>query len=138
LEPGLAQVLAGQCTWEEAIVALEHGGLHVLPAGRLTANPHRLLAGGGLAALLAEAGAGYHHIVLDTPPLLAAGEALVLAKAADACLICTMQGVSRMSHVLRARQRLEAAGGRLAGVVLNGVSSRHYAYAYGDYAYPRH
>ena len=138
LEPGLAQVLAGQCTWQEAIVSMDHNSLHVLPAGRLTSNPSRLLAAGALAALLAEAGARYHHLILDTSPLLATGEALMLAKSADACLICTMQGVSRMSQVLRARQRLEAAGGRLAGVVLNGVSSRHYAYSYGDYAYPRH
>ena len=69
--------------------------------------------------------------------MLAAAEAVVLAKAADGCLICAMQEVSRIDQVEKARQRLEEVEGLVIGVVLSGVPARHYAYRYGGYAYHR-
>ncbi len=135
VEPGLAQVLAAECSLEEAVVATWSDRVDLLPAGKLVASPHSLLGTASLRLLLEKAAVRYRHIVLDTPPLLAAGEALVLAKAADACLICTMRDVSRVGQVAKACERLEAAGVRLAGTVLNGVSAKEYAYRYGSYAY---
>jgi capsular exopolysaccharide synthesis family protein len=134
-EPGLAEVLAGRCSPEQAIITDGNEHVHLLPAGRLAGNPHSLLGAGKLESLLQELGGRYRHIVLDTPPVLAAGEALVLAKAAGACLICAKHGASRMSQVEKARERLESVGCRLAGIVLNGVPVRHYTYRYGSYAY---
>jgi capsular exopolysaccharide synthesis family protein len=134
-ESGLAEVLAGDCSPEDAIVADGSENVHLLPAGKLAGNPHAAFSGGRLESLLAELNGRYRHIVIDTAPVLAAGETMVLAKAADACLICAMQDASRTSQVEKARVRLESVGCRLAGIVLNGVPVRHYAYRYGGYAY---
>jgi Mrp family chromosome partitioning ATPase/uncharacterized protein involved in exopolysaccharide biosynthesis len=152
-EPGLAEVLSGSCSLEEALLsgadttplarfgrgagvegdADEH--VDLLPAGKLDQNPHCLLGAGKFESLLEALSGRYRYVVIDTPPVLAAGEALVLAKGADVSLICAMQDASRMSQVEKARGRLEAVGCRLAGIVLNGVPVRHYAYRYGSYAY---
>jgi Mrp family chromosome partitioning ATPase len=86
---------------------------------------------------LDEVRSSYRYVIIDTPPVLAAGEALVLATAADASLICTMRDVSRVDQVNSVRERLLAAGARPVGVVLNGVPTRAYAYRYGSYAYTR-
>ncbi len=134
-EPGLAEVLKGARAANEAILADAEQRFHVLPAGRLSGNPHSLLGAGRLDSLLEDLRARYRYIVLDTPPVLAAGETLLLSKAADACLICAMQDASRMSQVEKARARLESVGCRIEGIVLNGVPVRHYAYRYGSYAY---
>ena len=74
-------------------------------------------------------------MIIDTPPVLAASEALVLAKAADASLVCAMRDVSRADQVRKASERLLAAGSRVIGTVLNGVPARQYAYRYGTYAH---
>ena len=75
----------------------------------------------------------YRYIVIDCPPLLAASEALVVAKEADGTLLCAMRDVSQFSKVRLARDRLVAAGARPLGVVLSGVSPKNYAARYGRY-----
>ncbi|MBN2474401.1 MAG: polysaccharide biosynthesis tyrosine autokinase [Pirellulales bacterium] len=136
-KPGLAEVLSGDCTAADAIVTSWSQHVHLLPGGRLTASPHKLLGMGRLEALLEEVRPSYSCIVIDTPPVLSASEAIVLAKAAEATLMCVMQDSSRIDQVRKAYERLAAAGTRPFGTVLNGVPTKRYAYRYGSYAYTR-
>ena len=76
-------------------------------------------------------------IVIDTPPILAASEALIMAKEADASLLCTMRSVSRMNQVRAAHSRLQQSGANPVGIVLNGVPTTSYYYKYGKYSYNR-
>ncbi len=93
------------------------------------------MGNGALRSLLEEVRSLYRYVIIDTPPVLAAGEALVFAKAADASLICTMRDVSRFDQINRAHERLVAANAQPIGVVLNGVPVKQYAYRYGSYGY---
>jgi Mrp family chromosome partitioning ATPase len=72
-------------------------------------------------------------IVIDTPPVLAAGEALAFASAADATIICTMQNRSCRDQVLQAFEKLYLAGANPLGTVLNGVPMSRYSYSYAGY-----
>ena len=137
LGPGLAEVLNGECTLEDAIITDWSSRVHILPAGKLRGSPHKLLGNGALKSLLETVRSSYRHVVIDTPPILAAGEALVFARAADASLICAMRDVSRMDQINTAHDRLKGAGGNPVGVVLNGVPTKQYAYRYGTYDYHR-
>jgi capsular exopolysaccharide synthesis family protein len=136
-EPGLAQVLGRECTVKDAIITTWSKYVHILPAGVLEASPHKLLGDGALKALLDEARKTYRHVVIDTSPILSASESLVLAKSADATLLCAMKGSSRVDQVQRAYERLVNTGARPLGTVLNGVPTGRYAYLYGIYSYPR-
>ena len=135
--PGLGDVLAHKCAFQEAVVTDWSEHLHFLPAGKAHSSPHTLLGNGEWGALLKEARASYRYVIVDTPPVLAAGEALVLASGADASLICAMRDVSRIDQIRRTQERLEAAGARPIGVVLSGIPTKRYAYRYGTYAYAR-
>ncbi|MCE5268545.1 MAG: polysaccharide biosynthesis tyrosine autokinase [Planctomycetaceae bacterium] len=136
VEPGLAEVLAEECPIEKAIVpAGEDGLVCILPAGRPRSSPHRLLGNGSWRSLVQRIPAAYRYVIVDTPPVLAASEALVLARGADASLVCVMRDVSRVDQVQKATERLLAAGGHVVGAVLNGVPARQYAYRYGRYAH---
>jgi capsular exopolysaccharide synthesis family protein len=135
--PGLAEVLNGDCRVEDAIITDWSKRVHILPAGKLQGSPHKLLGNGALRHLLEEVRSTYRHVVIDTPPILAAGEALVFAKASDASLICAMRDVSRMDQINTAHDRLVGAGANPVGVVLNGVPTKQYAYRYGTYEYYR-
>ncbi|MBN2580002.1 MAG: polysaccharide biosynthesis tyrosine autokinase [Pirellulales bacterium] len=135
LEPGLASVLSGECALDKAIVLSARDHVSVLPAGRLRANPFRLLSNGTWKALLEEIPGEYRYVIIDTPPILVASESLILARAADAAIVCAMRDISRVDQVTETCDRLAAAGGRPVGMVLNGVPGNRYAARYGYYAY---
>ncbi len=137
LEPGLARVLSGDCPLEAAIVPSGNELVDVLPAGKLEVNPHTLLGNGAWPSLLAQIPSRYRYVLIDTPPVLSASEALVLAKAADASLVCVMRNVSRLDQLNRILARLQAAGSQPVGLVLNGVPAKNYSYRWGDYSYVR-
>jgi capsular exopolysaccharide synthesis family protein len=136
-EPGLAQVLNGGCTLEDAIVTTWSDHVHLLPAGELHESPHKLMGSDAFKALIDEARLWYRYVIIDTPPVLSASESLVIAKHADGTLICTMRDISRASHFRLAYDRLIATGSRPVGAVLNGVPVRRYASTYGSYGYSR-
>ena len=92
-----------------------------------------MLGGGAFHALLDEARGRYRYIVIDSPPVLAASEALVVAKAADGTLLCTMRDISRVGQVRQANERLRTAGARSLGAVFSGVPPHNYSYKYGGY-----
>jgi capsular exopolysaccharide synthesis family protein len=137
LEPGLADVLTGECKLDEAVQTEFNDSIHVLTAGQAHASPHRLLGNGTLSAMFAEFREKYDYVVIDSPPVLAVSEALVLARQADASLICAMRDSSRVDQVRRAYDRLVGAGSHPAGIVLNGVPIDTYARRYGTYGYVR-
>ena len=135
--PGLCEVLEGECQASDAVVVDRHSGLHVLPAGQLRKNPHVLLTTEAFQRLLGPLRASYQYVIIDSPPLLVAGEAFVLAKAADGTLMCAMRDWSRGPQVRYACERLSATGVRPLGLVLNGVPASEYASRYsGNYYVP--
>jgi polysaccharide biosynthesis transport protein len=131
--PGLAEVLQNDCVLEEAIDTSFSDRLHILTAGRLRTNPHRLLGGSDFALILERLKATYRHIIIDTPPILPASESLVFARAADTAILCMRRDYSRMDQSQAAFNRMNDAGIHVSGAVLNGIPTRQYAYHYGTY-----
>lgn len=135
--PGLAELLQGTCT-QRAAIDTEYGpALNLLPAGKLTTVPHKLVSGTSIHDLLADLQTRYRYIVIDTPPILPASEALILARNADVTVVCARRDFSRLDQVSEAYARLQSSGACVIGTVLNGISPRSYAYRYGSYYYER-
>jgi polysaccharide biosynthesis transport protein len=130
-------ILQGRCILSEATQQLSDL-LYVVPAGELDMNPHALITPGGFRKLLDAARPHYRYIIVDCPPVLAASEAFVLAKSADAAVLCAMRDVSRGHQVKKACSRLHAVGVRTLGVILSGVPTFDYRYRYGSYYYGQH
>jgi capsular exopolysaccharide synthesis family protein len=133
--PGLAEILSGEATIDEAVVRDNQTNLDFLPAGQLSRPPDELLGTGTFSQLLQQFSSNYEFIVIDTPPVLSASETLVLACCADATILCAMRGRSRELQSRLAFERLANAGAPPIGAVLNGVPARRYQYTYGDYKY---
>lgn len=131
--PGLAEVLQNDCPLEEAIETSFSERMHILTAGRLRTNPHRLLGSGDFDAILGKLKANYRYIVIDTPPVLPASESLVFAKAADTAILCMRRDFSRLDQSQAAYARMSSAGVHVSGAVLNGIPISQYAYHYGTY-----
>ena len=135
--PGLAELLEGECPLEDAIETSFSSSLHLMTAGKLASVPHCLLGNANFPRLIEELKEKYSFIVIDTPPILPASEALMISRAADATVVCARRDYSRIDQVADAHLRLKSAGIRVAGTVLNGISPRAYAYRYGSYYYDR-
>ncbi len=133
--PGLCSVLAGEAEIDDAIDDSLGDLIHVLPAGRLSSSPHRLMSPSAMRDFLDKALEKYAFVVCDTAPVLSAGETLAVSSAVDSTLLCVMRDVSRMECLTKTTRRLEAAGATIAGTVFSGVTARQYAYRYGDYHY---
>jgi capsular exopolysaccharide synthesis family protein len=137
LGPGLAEVLSGGCKISECINQSWSEKVHILPAGELMKSPHKLLGGKRFETVINWARRHYRYVVIDTPPVLAASESMVMACAADGTLVCAMRDVSRESHIKLTLERLQAVGAKPIGTVLSGVPTRQYTRRYGSYVYPK-
>lgn len=132
---GVCGLVAGEVDLEGAIDKSLGDLVHVLPAGRLNQNPHRILNSESVAELVSQATEMYGHVIIDTAPVLSASESLAISAAVDATLVCVMRDLSRLDNVTRTTRRLEAAGATIAGTVFSGVPTRAYVTRYGDYSY---
>jgi capsular exopolysaccharide synthesis family protein len=131
--PGLLDVLNGTCSdIREAIVPVREN-LAVLTAGKRKGSLQQLMDPATIAKLLEDLREHYGYVIIDTPPVLAAGEALLFTSQSDATLVCARVGFSRISQVQRAYDVLSRAKSNPVGVVVNGTPKNKYVYSYGDY-----
>ena len=129
-EPGLTNLLFERATFEEAIRPTDIPNLYVLPCGIIPPNPAELLGSKRMAQLLDRLRGEFDFILLDSPPVVAVTDPLLLSHVADATILIARADVSRIDAVLRAMDSIERSGAKLLGVVLNDFDAAH---AYGSY-----
>lgn len=115
---GLAEVMAGQQELQSAIQPTVHANLWVLPAGIIAGSPHARLESHGLDSVFEKLRGSYDFIVVDTPPVLAYSDAMLLGRVADGTLLVLPERAQR-SDVVEARRRMDRVGANVLGVVLN-------------------
>jgi len=129
-EPGLTNLLFDRATFEEAIRPTDIPNLYILPCGIIPPNPSELLGSKRMAQLMDRLRAEFDFIILDSPPVVAVTDPLLLGHVADATMLIARADVSRIDAVLRAMDSIERSGAKLLGVVLNDFNA---ANAYGSY-----
>lgn len=135
---GLSSYLAGVSSLD--LVTIPHPAipnLAAIPTGPLPPNPADLLSSHKLADAIAELRAKYKFIVIDSPPIMAATDAVILSVQADGVLLVVRSGETPKEAFTRARDLLVSVKCRLLGVVLNAVDSSapDYYYSYRYYPY---
>jgi capsular exopolysaccharide synthesis family protein len=93
--------------------------LVLVPSGPLNANPAELLGSPAMAELLQRLRDRADIIILDSPPVLAVADALVLSSYADAVLLIVARGRSSKGSVARALRLLERSPTPVLGFVVN-------------------
>jgi Mrp family chromosome partitioning ATPase len=166
-QPGLVNVLTGDVSLGESLQTAEvhvegmetliqlytqngngngngNGGSHgdlgqlaVLAAGPTPANPPAVLASERMRLLVEEVSKQFDVVLIDTPPMLAFGDAVPLVSEADGVIVVARIGTTTSDAARRLLERLERIpGANILGVVANDVGKRTqarraYAYHYG-------
>jgi capsular exopolysaccharide synthesis family protein len=144
-KPGLVEVLAGEMSFHDAVQPTVVDNLDFLAGGTMPANPAELLGSENMNSLLTMLADRYHIILLDSPPVLAASDPLVLATITDGLILVAKAGSTKMKELELTRESVVSVGATVLGVVLNFFDYRHaygskYAskyYRYGNYGYSR-
>jgi capsular exopolysaccharide synthesis family protein len=103
--------------------------LLVVKAGPNPTNPVVLLGSPAFRNLITSLRDVSDFVIIDTPPVLAVADALVVAPLAVGTIVVANESVSGASALGRARDQLETAGARIVGGVYNNFDPR------GDTAY---
>src|SRR3984885_2380185 len=137
---GLSSYLAGVSTLDE--VTIPHptiNNLVALTTGPVPPSPADLLSSHRMREAIVELRHRFKFIVIDSPPVMAATDAVILSALTDGVLLVVRSGETPKEAFTRTRDLLAAVKCRLLGVVLNAVDSSapdyYYSYRYYPYAY---
>lgn len=133
-EPGLSDVISGEKTWQSVIQRKEGGKFDLLSTGHMPPNPSELLMHPNFMKLLHEVSAAYDLVMIDTPPVLAATDAVIIGKHAGTVFLLTRAGRHPLREIQQALRALENGGIKVNGAIFNGIKPRQ-GYGYGNYHY---
>ncbi len=133
--PGLTDVLAGTAKLDD--VLMQHSdmpNLMALGAGTLPPNPSELLGSRAFRTLMETLTTRSDLVVLDSPPVLAAADAQILASQVDGVIMVVETGETRKVAARQTLALLRHARANVLGVAYNKLSGRpgdayHYNYA---------
>jgi tyrosine-protein kinase Etk/Wzc len=128
--PGLAELLAGTARVDEATHRMT-GGLDLLTCGEFPSHPSELLASPRFRELIERAEKEYDLIIIDTPPVLAATDATLVAGLAGVNLLVLREGRHALREIETALKRFHHTGAKIAGFVFNDVSQLSNGMGYG-------
>ncbi len=140
---GLSSYLAGVSTLD--LITVPHpaiSNLDAIPTGPIPPNPADLLSSRRLTELITELRGRYKFVVIDSPPIMAATDAVILSVLVDGVLMVVRSGETPKEAFTRTRDLLVGVKCHMLGVVLNAVdasspdyyySYRYYPYSYGGY-----
>ena len=117
--PGLAEVLAGHATLDEALLYVADQRLAILPAGTEPQFPTELLGSAAMRRALDQLRARFDRVLVDLPAVLPLADVAAAAPMSDGVLMVVRAGVTQRPALDQALGVLE--GDRVVGVVLNEV-----------------
>jgi polysaccharide biosynthesis transport protein len=137
---GFSSYLAGVSSLD--LVTVPHPdipNLAAIPTGPLPPNPADLLSSNKLSEAIAELRTKFKFVVIDSPPIMAATDAVILSVQTDGVLLVVRSGETPKEAFTRTRDLLVSVKCHILGVVLNAVDSSapdyYYSYRYYPYSY---
>lgn len=133
--PGLSGLVSGDVQLDDAIHPTAIENLCVMPTGVVPPNPADLLMHEKFDAILATLSKRFDLILIDTPPVLAVTDAVLVGRRAGVSFMLLRSGKHPMREIQQAIKHVEHAGIDLAGFIFNDIHPKRSAYGYGNYHY---
>ena len=137
---GLADVLMGRMTFDEAVYRNSEIGFDILESGKFKMAAFELLRGDMFKNLLEELRPRYDKIIIDTPPTSLVADTYMIAPLVDINLIVLHYGHHSMEAIQESLQNLNRYSDKPKAFVLNHCEHRSgygygYGYGYGHYGH---
>lgn len=134
---GITSVLSGSVSLEQALKPTSIPGVTLLPCGPIPQEPAELIMSDGYRKLLTELQESFDVVIIDAPPVEPVTDSVQLAKMVDGTILVVRARKTRKDALRSTRDKLDAVGAPIAGVVLNDVDieskRKGYYYTYGYY-----
>lgn len=138
---GLSELISGSVKQDQVIHKNVTEGLDFISTGTLPPNPAELLMSTVTTQTLKTLSDQYDIVIIDTPPVLAVSDTLVLAPQAGTTFLLARADITTLAEVQETVKRLSQTGAKPSGVLFNGIdlTKRRYGYGYGyGYKYGRY
>lgn len=130
---GIIDVCAGTATLDDVTLRNVQPNLDLVPAGGRAKNPTQILNSKGFEVMLSELRKRYDRVFIDTPPLAAVSDALIILPLVDGSIFTIFfNKVRRKAAQFSAKKMLESNVPTF-GAVLNGLNLAVSGYYYAQY-----
>ena len=116
---GLGDYLEGKADPASACYPTSLPNLYLLSSGPMRNDAAELLSGTRFPVLLEDAYRWFDAVVIDSPPVLAASDALAISRYADRICMVVRQNAGERRNLRKAAELVRSAGGNLIGFVWN-------------------
>lgn len=121
LTPGLSNLISGTATIEECVTRLPNTEVDIITAGVVLGNPLDQMAGDRFSKVLSDLKEKYDRVIIDSAPIQAVSDSIVIATHADALIYVVKSDGSPTPVIRRGLRRLSETRAKFSGVVLNQV-----------------
>lgn len=136
VKPGLSELLSNQADLSQVIHQTDVAGLNLITRGKNPTNPSEMLSSQQFKLLLENLDQQYDHIIIDTPPVLAVTDGIIISQYAGVNLLVARYAKSQMKELELSLNRFDQAGVKVNGFILNDIQRASAGYGYGyNYAY---
>lgn len=105
--------------WDSVAINVSEPRLKVITSGPLPPNPGEIISSDRFRELIHQLTEEFDLVVIDSPPVLGASDALVSGSIADGVLLVTQHGRTRIEEVRNASDLISQSGAWLVGVIIN-------------------
>lgn len=129
----VTDILMGELGFDEALKIPGMDNLNILTSGSLPNTPAELLSSAEMPALLGKLREKFDIILIDSPPVLAVADSIIIAPKTDGVILVYRVGTTARSILARAKTQLLESGADVKGIILNNISPEiemRYGYYY--------
>jgi polysaccharide biosynthesis transport protein len=119
--------------WTEQAASVALPGLRVITSGPIPPNPSDLVSSARFEALVGQIKSEVDLVIIDSPPVLAASDALAIATHTDGVILVCQSHVTRVDALRHAARSIHQGEIRVVGCVLNQQKGTAGASFYGEY-----
>jgi capsular exopolysaccharide synthesis family protein len=118
---GLSSLILGEGTLESTVKSSGVPNLTLLTCGPVPPNPAELLHTEAFKALLAQMGQQFDRVIIDSPPVGAVADAVVVSTQVDGTVMVVKSQVTSRDLARRAVRALRDVNARIFGAILNDI-----------------
>ncbi|MFC1823329.1 GumC family protein [Thermodesulfobacteriota bacterium] len=134
-DKGLTNLLVGNEDLKGVRFKTQVDNLDVIPSGPLPPNPSEILGSPRMEKLIELLKQHYKRIIIDSPPITAVTDAVILARSVDGVVLVVRANDTARQIVRNGLEQLQSVGAHVFGAILNGVDMSRDSYYYYQYYY---